>query len=84
MGPKKVSMQVKEAIVRLKTQNRSVRKRAETLGVAKSKPLVHCYKEGMHWRAQQHQKPTKVDDHRIISLVYKNHFTTSNQVKNMV
>lgn len=33
-------------------------------------------------KALKTHKTTKVDDHRIISMVRKNYFTTSNQTKN--
>ena len=88
MKSKEISMQVKEAIIRLKKQHKSIREIAKTLGVAKSTvgyilkkkestgELNNIERLGRQW------KTTKVDDRRILSLVKKNPFTTSTEVKN--
>ncbi|XP_053087803.1 protein Mpv17 isoform X2 [Pangasianodon hypophthalmus] len=88
MKSKEISMQVKEAIIRLKKQHKSIREIAKTLGVAKSTAgyilkkkestgeLNNIERPGRPW------KTTKVNDRRTLSLVKKNPFTTSTDVKN--
>ncbi len=52
-----VSIQVKQTIVRLQKQNKSIREIAGTLGVAKSTVWYILRKKNrMHWWAQQHKK----------------------------
>ncbi|MCJ8738187.1 hypothetical protein PDJAM_G00032530 [Pangasius djambal] len=88
MKSMQISMQVKEAIIRLKKQHKSIREIAKTLGVTKSTvgyilkkkestgELNNIERPGSPW------KTTKVDDRRILSLVKKDPFTTSTEVKN--
>ncbi len=81
-------MQVKQTIVRLQSQNKSIRKIAGTLGVAKSTVRYILRKKertGELSNIKRHGHPrrtTVVDDLRILSMVKKNPFTTSSQVKN--
>lgn len=77
-------MQVKEAIIRLKKQNKSIREIAKTLGAAKS-TIWYIFKKkectgklSNIKRPGRPRKTTKVDDRRILSLVKKN----PRQVKN--
>ena len=88
MRAKEVSMRVKEAIIRLRKQNKPIREIAKTLGVAnttvwnilKKKELTGKFSSSK--RPGRPQKTTKVDDHRILLMVKRNPFTTSSQVKN--
>ncbi|MCJ8748461.1 hypothetical protein PDJAM_G00165100 [Pangasius djambal] len=88
MKSKEISMQVKEAIIRLKKQHKSIRETAETLGVAKSTVGYILKKKEITGELNNIERPgrprktTKVDDRRILSLVKKNPFTTSTEVKN--
>ncbi len=79
-------MQVKQTIVRLQKQNKSIRGIAGTLGVAKSTVWYilrkKCTDELSNIkRPGCPQRTTVVDGLRILSMVKKNTFTTSNQVK---
>ncbi len=80
MRSKDLSMQVKQTIVRLQKQNKSIREIAGTLGVAKSTvwyilrknkctgELSNIKRPGHPWRT------TVLDDRRILSMVKKNPF----------
>ncbi len=88
MKSKEISMKVKEAIIKLKKQHTSIRKIAKTLGVARSTVgFILQMKESTAElnnikRPGRPRKTTKVDDRRIISLVKKNPFITSTEIKN--
>ncbi len=75
-------------IVRLQKQNRSIRERAGTLGAAKSTVwYILRIKDRTGElrnikRSGRPRRTTVVDDRRILSMVKKNPFTTSNQEKN--
>ncbi len=56
MQSKELSFQVKQTIVRLQKQNKSIREIAGTLGVAKSTVWYILRKKRTHWWAQQHKK----------------------------
>ncbi len=53
---KDLSVQVKQTIVRLQKQNKSIREIAGTFGVAKSTVWYILRKKRTHWWAQQHKK----------------------------
>ena len=88
MRSKELSLSVKQAMIRLKNQNKPIREIAKTLGMAKSTvwnilkkkertgELSNTKRSGRPW------KTTVGDDRRIISLVKKNPFTTVDQIKN--
>ena len=83
MRSKELSQSVKQAIVRLKNQNKPIREIAKTLGVAKS-TVWNILKEKERTgelsntkRPGRPRKTTVVDD-----LVKKNPFTTVGQIKN--
>ncbi len=88
MSSKELSLSVKQAIIRLKKQNKPIREIAKTLGVAKTTvwnilkkkertgELSNTKRPGRPW------KTTVVDDRRILSLVKKTPFTTVGQIKN--
>ncbi len=88
MRSKELSLSVKQAIIRLKKQNKPIREIAKTLGVAKTTvwnilkkkertgELSNTKRPGRPW------KTTVVDDRRILSLVKKTPFTTVGQIKN--
>ncbi|XP_067109751.1 intraflagellar transport protein 57 homolog isoform X1 [Osmerus mordax] len=88
MKSKELSPSVKQAIVRLKNQNKPIREIAKTLGVAKStvgyilKKIERTGELSNTKRPGRPRKTTVVDDRRIISLVKKNPFTTVGQIKN--
>ena len=88
MRSKELSLSVKQAIIRLKNQNKTIREIADTLGVAKSTVWYILKKKERTGelsntkRPGRPQKTTVVDDRRIISLVKKNPFTTVGQIKN--
>ena len=85
MRSKELSLSVKQAINRLKNQNKLIREIAKTLGVAKSTVWnILKMKEitGELSNTGRPRKTTVVDDRRIISLVKKNPFTTVGQIKN--
>ena len=79
---------MKQAIIRLKNQNKPIREIAKTLGVAKSTvwnilKKKECTSELSNTkRPGRPRKTTVVDDRRILSLVKKNPFTTAGQIKN--
>ena len=72
MRSKELSLSVKQAIIRLKKQNKPIREIAKTLGVAKS-TVWNNFKKKEHTselsNTKRPQKTTVVDDQRIISLV---------------
>lgn len=80
-------MQVKQAIIRLQKQNKSIREIAGTLGVARSTVWYILRKKECNGELSNIKRPgrprktTVVDDRRILSMVKKNPFTTSSQVK---
>ena len=78
MRSKELSRSVKQAIIRLKNQNKPIREIAKTLGVKKERigELSNTKRPG------RPRKTTVVDDRRILSLVKKNPFTTVGQIKN--
>ena len=85
MRSKELSLSVKQAIIRLKNQNKPIREIAKTLGVAKSTVWNILKKKGElsnTKRPRRPQKTTVVDDRIILSLVKKNPFTTVGQIKN--
>ncbi len=89
MWPKDLSIQVKQTIVRLQKQNKSIREIAKTLGVAKSSVsyILRIKKERTAEfsnikRPGGPQRTTVADDRRIFSIVKKKPFTTSSQDKN--
>ncbi len=88
MRSKDLSMQVKQTIVRLQKQNKSIREIAGTFGLAKSTVWYILRKKESTGelsnikRPGRPQRTTVVDDRRILSMVKKNPFTTSNQEKN--
>ena len=85
MRSKELSLSVKQAIIRLKNQNKPIREIAKTLGVAKSTVWNILKKKECSVntkRPGRPQKTTVVDDRIIISLVKKNPFTTVGQIKN--
>ena len=80
-----MSLSMKQAIIRLKNQNKPIREIAKTLGVTKS-TVWNILKKKEHTsttkRPGRPRKTTVVDDRRIRSLVKKNPFTTVGQIKN--
>lgn len=68
-----MSAQEREAIIKLKTQNKAIRETAKPSGTVN---LVHTE------TPERPQRTTEVHRVRIISMVKQNSFTTSNQVKN--
>ncbi len=79
-------MKVKEAIIKLK-KKKSIREKAITLGVARSTAgYILKKKESMGElnikRPGRPRKTIKVDDRRILSLVKKNPFITSTEIRN--
>ncbi|CAJ0935833.1 unnamed protein product [Ranitomeya imitator] len=88
MRSKELSMQVKQAILRLRKQKKPIREIAAILGVAKSTVWYILRKKESTGelinakRPGNPQKTTVVDDRRIISMVKRNPFTTANQVNN--
>lgn len=87
MKSKEISMPVKEAIIALKKENKSLREIAKTLGVAKSTiwyilKKKECTGElGNVKRPGRPRKTPKEDDGKILSLVKKNGLTTSRQFR---
>lgn len=81
-------MEVKQIILRLKKKKKSIREMGEMLGVAKSTVWYILRKKertgelGNSKRPERLRKTTVGDDRRILSMVKKNPFTTSTQVKN--
>ncbi len=88
MRSKELSLSVKQAIIRLKKQNKPIREIAKTLGVAKTtvwnilKKKERTGELSNTKRPGRTRKTTVVDDRRILSLVKKTHFTTVGQIKN--
>ena len=88
MRSKELSLSVKQAIIRLKNQNKPIREIAKTLRVTKSTvwnilKKKECTGELNNTeRPGRPQKTTVVEDRRILSLVKKNPFTTAGQIKN--
>ncbi len=88
MRSKELSLSVKQAIIRLKKQNKPIREIAKTLGVAKTTvwnilKKKECTGELSNTkRPGRPRKKTMVDDRRILSLVKKTPFTTVGQIKN--
>ncbi|KAG2471120.1 TCB1 transposase, partial [Polypterus senegalus] len=88
MRSKELSVQVKEAILKLRKQKKPIREIATILRVAKS-PVWYILRKKASTgelnnakRPGRPQKTTVVDDRRIISMVKRNPFTTANQVNN--
>ena len=85
---KELSPSVKQAIIRLKNQNKPIREIGKTLGVAKStvwnilKKKERTGELSNTKRPGRPRKTTVVDDRRILSLVKKTPFTTVGQIKN--
>ncbi|KAK3515883.1 hypothetical protein QTP70_034733 [Hemibagrus guttatus] len=88
MKSKELSLPVKQSIVKLKNENKSIREIAKTLGVAKStiwsilKKAEHTGDLMNNHRSGRPRKTTEGEDRRILSLVKKNPFTTVGQIKN--
>ncbi len=88
MRSKELSLSVKQAIIRLKKQNKPIREIAKTLGVAKTtvwnilKKKERTGELSNTKRPGRPRKTTVVDDRRIHSLVKKTPFTTVGQIKN--
>ena len=88
MRSKEQSLSVKQAIIRLKNQNKPIREMAKTLGVAKStvwnilKKKERTGELSNTRRPRRPRKTTVVNDRRILSLVTKNPFTTVGQIEN--
>ncbi len=78
MRSKELSLSVKQAIIRLKKQNKPIREIAKTLGVAKTtvwnilKKKERTGELSNTKRPGRPRKTTVVDDRRILSLVKKN------------
>ncbi len=85
MRSKDLSMEVKQAIVRLQKQNKSISEIAGTLGVAKStawyilRKKKECTELSNTKRPGCPQRTTVVDGWRTLSMVKKTPFTTSIQ-----
>ncbi len=88
MRSKELSLSVKQAIIRLKKQNKPIREIAKTLGVAKTtvwnilKKKERTGELSNTKRPGRPRKTTVVDDRIILSLVKKTPFTTVGQIKN--
>ncbi|KAJ8353881.1 hypothetical protein SKAU_G00214480 [Synaphobranchus kaupii] len=88
MRNKEVSMPVKQAIMKLKNENKSIREIAETLGVSKStvgyivKKQERTGELSNSKRSGRPRKTTVGDDQRILSIVKKKPFLTAIQIKN--
>ena len=78
MRSKELSLSVKQAIIRLKNQNKPIREMVWNILKKKERTseLSNTKRPGRPW------KTTVVDDRIIISLVKKNPFTTVGQIKN--
>lgn len=87
MKSKELSLPVKQTIIKLKNENKSIREIAKTLGVAKStiwavlKRIEHTGDLMNNHRSGRPRKTTEGEDRRILSLVKKNPFTTVGQIK---
>ncbi len=88
MRSKELSLSVKQAIIRLKKQNKPIREIAKTLGVAKTtvwnilKKKERTGELSNTKRPGRPRKTTVVDDRIILSLVKKNTLHNSCQIKN--
>uniref|UniRef100_A0A8C4S635 Transposase Tc1-like domain-containing protein n=1 Tax=Erpetoichthys calabaricus TaxID=27687 RepID=A0A8C4S635_ERPCA len=88
MRSKEFSMQVKEAILKLRKQKKPIQEIATILRVAKSTVWYILRKKASTGELSNTKRPgrprktTVVDDSRIISMVKRNPFTTANQVNN--
>ncbi|KAG2458785.1 TCB1 transposase, partial [Polypterus senegalus] len=88
MRSKELSMQMKEAILKLQKQKKPTRKIATILRVAKFTVWYILRKKASTGELSNTKRPgcprktTVVDDHRIISMGKRNPFTTANQVNN--
>uniref|UniRef100_A0A8C5Q3N9 Transposase n=1 Tax=Leptobrachium leishanense TaxID=445787 RepID=A0A8C5Q3N9_9ANUR len=82
MRSKELSLSVKQAIIRLKKQNKPIREIARTLGVAILKKKECTGELSNTKRPGRPQKTTVVDDQRILSLVKKTPITTVGQINN--
>ncbi len=88
MRSKELSLSVKQAIIRLKKQNKPIREIAKTLGVVKTtvwnilKKKERTSELSNTKRPGRPRKTTVVADRRILSLVKKTPFTTVGQIKN--
>ncbi|CAJ0943758.1 unnamed protein product [Ranitomeya imitator] len=85
MRSKELSMQVRQAILKLRKQKKPIREIATILGVAKSTICYILRKKALVNSSMQKDvgvQTTVVDDRRIISMVIGNTFTTANQVNN--
>uniref|UniRef100_A0A8C5P8K5 Transposase n=1 Tax=Leptobrachium leishanense TaxID=445787 RepID=A0A8C5P8K5_9ANUR len=88
MRSKELSLSVKQAIIRLKKQNKPIREIARTLGVAKTTVWNTLKKKERTGELSNTNRPgrpgktTVVDDRIILSLVKKTPFTTVGQIKN--
>ncbi|KAG2467436.1 TCB1 transposase, partial [Polypterus senegalus] len=88
MRSKELSLQVKETILKLQKQKKPIREIATILRVAKSTVWYILRKKASTGELSNAKRPghlrktTVVDDRRIISMVKRNPFTTTNQVKN--
>ncbi|KAJ8288409.1 hypothetical protein COCON_G00010680 [Conger conger] len=88
MRAKEVSMAVKQTIIKLKNEKKSIRDIAETVGVSKS-TVWHIVKKQERTgelsngkRSGRPRKTTVVDDEKILSIVKKKPFSTAEQIKN--
>lgn len=87
MKSKELSMEVKEAILRLKKENKSIRQISERLGVASStvwnilKKVELTGTLSNSYRPGRPRKTSKMDDRKIQSMVKKDPSTTSSQIK---
>ncbi|XP_044127910.1 uncharacterized protein LOC122921753 isoform X2 [Bufo gargarizans] len=87
MRSKELSMEVKQEIISLRKKKKSIREISVMLEVAKSTVsniLVKKERTGELENSKRPGRPRKttlVDDHRILSMLEKNPFTTSTQVK---
>ena len=83
-----MSLSVKQAIIRMKNQNKPIREIAKTFGVAKSTVWNILKKKERTGELSntkipgRPRKTTVVDDRIILSLVKKNPFTIVGQIKN--
>ncbi|KAG5857000.1 hypothetical protein ANANG_G00013880 [Anguilla anguilla] len=88
MGAKEVPMPVKQAIMKLKNEKKSIRDIAEKLGVSKSTVWYIVKKQertgelSNSKRSGRPRKTTVSDDKRILSIVKKKPFSTAEQIKN--
>lgn len=87
MRSKELSLSVKQAIIRLKKQKKTIREIAKILGVAKTTVWNILKKKECSGELSNAKRPgrppktTVVNDRRILSLVKKTLFTTVGQMK---